>query len=315
MTSIRLSSLSRLSTGLVACLALLASPAFSQSAEEGAFVLLVGADTFGIENFTRRADGLTGEMTSRAIGKIAYTASLGADGNVPRLTLQYWGAGAPHDGPPTQGGTLTADGDSVTIDITDPPGVGSQQIASQDSAFIYLSPSFLLTEQMIMRARAMGGSAAVFPVFMAQGGETATVRVTFIDATTANVSILGSEIRATIDARGSLQSAAIPAQGLTVSRVDGRNLPPIALEAPDYSAPEGAPYSAEEVVVPTPAGHSLTGTLTLPRGGAPSPAAILITGSGAQDRDEAIPILRGYRAFREIADSHGRPGVAVLRLA
>jgi uncharacterized protein len=40
----------------------------------------------------------------------------------------------------------------------------------------------------------------------------------------------------------------------------------------------------------------------------------MITGSGAQDRDQALPMLPGYRPFREIADTLGRRGIAVLRL-
>src|SRR5688572_2985143 len=34
---------------------------------------------------------------------------------------------------------------------------------------------------------------------------------------------------------------------------------------PDYSAPADAPYIAEDVLVKTPAGHTLAGTLTLPK--------------------------------------------------
>jgi uncharacterized protein len=85
----------------------------------------------------------------------------------------------------------------------------------------------------------------------------------------------------------------------------------------DYSAPMGAPYTAEDVVIPTPAGHTLAGTLTLPRGAsraAPVAAIVTITGSGAQDRDESLPLLPGYRPFRQFADSLGRRGIAVLRM-
>jgi hypothetical protein len=42
----------------------------------------------------------------------------------------------------------------------------------------------------------------------------------------------------------------------------GRGTPPKL----DYSALAGAPYIAEEVTVPTPMGHALAGTLTLPKG-------------------------------------------------
>jgi alpha-beta hydrolase superfamily lysophospholipase len=41
---------------------------------------------------------------------------------------------------------------------------------------------------------------------------------------------------------------------------------------------------------------------------------VTISGSGPQDRDEAIPGLRGFRPFRQVADTLSRHGIAVLRL-
>ena len=85
---------------------------------------------------------------------------------------------------------------------------------------------------------------------------------------------------------------------------------------PDYSAPADAPYRAEEVTVPTPMGHTLAGTLTLPKSASREQlvgAIVTISGSGPQDRDEYIGIP-GYRPFRQIADSLGRRGIAVLRM-
>jgi alpha-beta hydrolase superfamily lysophospholipase len=85
---------------------------------------------------------------------------------------------------------------------------------------------------------------------------------------------------------------------------------------PDYSAPAGAPYTAEQVIVGTPMGHTLAGTLTLPTGASrarPVGAIVTITGSGPEDRDEAIGI-DGYRPFRQFADSLARRGIAVLRM-
>jgi dienelactone hydrolase len=87
-------------------------------------------------------------------------------------------------------------------------------------------------------------------------------------------------------------------------------------KATDYSAPPDAPYTAENVTVPTPRGYTLAGTLTLPRGASAShPVAgiVTISGTGPQDRDEFLG-LEGYRPFRQIADSLGRRGIAVLRM-
>jgi dipeptidyl aminopeptidase/acylaminoacyl peptidase len=83
---------------------------------------------------------------------------------------------------------------------------------------------------------------------------------------------------------------------------------------PDYSAPADAPYTAEDVSVPTPMGHTLAGTLTLPKGvKKPVAAIITISGSGQQNRDSELP-FGGYRPFRQIADALGRKGIAVLRM-
>ena len=72
------------------------------------------------------------------------------------------------------------------------------------------------------------------------------------------------------------------------------------------------PYRTEEVRIPNPhaPGVTLAGTLTLPQGRGPFAAAILITGSGPQDRDES---LLGHRPFLVLADRLTRAGIAVLR--
>ena len=56
---------------------------------------------------------------------------------------------------------------------------------------------------------------------------------------------------------------------------------------------------------------TLAGTLTVPDGNGPHPAVLLITGSGAQDRDETIA---GHRPFLVLADYLTRRGIAVLRV-
>jgi pimeloyl-ACP methyl ester carboxylesterase len=67
------------------------------------------------------------------------------------------------------------------------------------------------------------------------------------------------------------------------------------------------PYVEEEVAYST---IRIAGTLTLPKTQGPHPAVVLITGSGPQDRDEAIV---GHRPFLVLADHLTRQGIAVLR--
>ena len=70
------------------------------------------------------------------------------------------------------------------------------------------------------------------------------------------------------------------------------------------------PYDEEEVVV-TNGDVRLAGTLTLPRTAPPFHAVVLISGSGAQDRDETV---FGHKPFLVLADHLTRRGIAVLRV-
>jgi pimeloyl-ACP methyl ester carboxylesterase len=72
------------------------------------------------------------------------------------------------------------------------------------------------------------------------------------------------------------------------------------------------PYRSTDVSYTNPEDSTrLAGTLTVPEGAGPFPAVLLITGSGAQDRNES---LMGHKPFLVIADYLTRRGVAVLRV-
>ncbi len=72
------------------------------------------------------------------------------------------------------------------------------------------------------------------------------------------------------------------------------------------------PYQIKEVTYTNQGAKvKLAGTLTIPKGKGPFPAVLLITGSGAQDRDET---LFNHHPFWVIADALTRRGIAVLRV-
>lgn len=77
---------------------------------------------------------------------------------------------------------------------------------------------------------------------------------------------------------------------------------PVAPEPPP-------PYRQEEVKIVNGA-IMLAGTLTLPPAPGRHPAVVLMTGSGAENRDEEV---FGFKVFRLIADHLTRNGIAVLR--
>jgi fermentation-respiration switch protein FrsA (DUF1100 family) len=108
-----------------------------------------------------------------------------------------------------------------------------------------------------------------------------------------------TELRGTFSQNGTLQS-------LVLRRSAG------ALTMPRPQDPVGPrPYVEREVQFSSAStGVRLAGILTVPRGGGPHPAVVLISGSGAQDRDESIA---GHRPFLVLADHLTKSGFAVLR--
>ncbi|HWO89735.1 MAG TPA: alpha/beta fold hydrolase [Gemmatimonadales bacterium] len=117
----------------------------------------------------------------------------------------------------------------------------------------------------------------------------------------------------------------IPVQRIVATPWNGvDSLPPLpGLLRPraDYSAPPGAPYTAQDFQVPIRMSSgdtfSLAGTLTLPsasRGRVP--VVVTISGSGRQPRDEDLwPVVTGYRPFRDYAERLAREGIGVFRFA
>jgi pimeloyl-ACP methyl ester carboxylesterase len=113
------------------------------------------------------------------------------------------------------------------------------------------------------------------------------------------------EARTTIDGTWSQSGASLPLV-LTVVK-DAAALEPRRPQNPV----KPYPYREEDVAYENiAAGITLAATLTIPPGPGPFPAVVLITGSGAQDRDSS---LMGHRPFLVLADYLTRRGIAVLR--
>lgn len=98
--------------------------------------------------------------------------------------------------------------------------------------------------------------------------------------------------------------------GAEVKLVFKRSDQPLELRRPQNPS-KPYPYREEEVSFSGGAdGVTLAGILTVPKGAGPFPAALLIAGSGPQDRDEA---LANHRPFLVLSDYLTRKGIAVLR--
>jgi fermentation-respiration switch protein FrsA (DUF1100 family) len=84
-------------------------------------------------------------------------------------------------------------------------------------------------------------------------------------------------------------------------------VPAAKYKEPAYARPDS--FSEKEVTVGT-GEWALPGTLTIPNGEGPFPAAVLVHGSGPNDRDESIG---PNKPFRDIARGLASKGIAALR--
>lgn len=280
-------------------------------------LLLSGNDTISVERLVRTRTRLDTELLIKpASARFTLRVDVDAQGRATSLTNDVRTATADPSSAPAQHAEARFTGDSVIVDITANGGrTATQRFATTAGAIPFVNPSFAVVELMIQRARAIGGDSVSIPVWNLQGGQTAQVAVTRRGNDSVVVVLGNVPARLAVDAEGSITGGVIPAQGLRIVRVRNAGAGAMSVEKPDYSAPAGAPYTAEDVTVPTPGGHTLAGTLTLPRERrGPVAAVVTITGSGPEDRDETISIVKGYRPFRQVADTLGRHGIAVLRL-
>lgn len=312
----RSSRAARLALGTLALTLSVSQRAGAQGAERRDLLILVaGNDTISVERFTRTAARLEAEMLIRpASARFTYSVDVGADGAAVHLQNAFRQASADPASPPTQAADVRFTGDSVIVDVSGGGRTATQRFATTKGAVPFLNPSFALVELMIQRARVIGGDSVPVPIWNLQGGTTATAMVIKRGSDSVVVMLGNVPAYLAVNAAGEIVGGTIPAQGLRIVRARGGDPNAMKAEKPDYSTPPGAPYTAEDVTVPTPRGHTLAGTLTLPRDRTrPVPAVVTISGSGPQDRDETISIVKGYRPFRQVADTLGRNGIAVLR--
>lgn len=298
--------------------ATIAAASAQQAADRGALIIRRGSDTLVVDRFVRVGDTLRGSVQVRGQPRIDYLAMLGPGETVRSLLIGVFAAGAAPNAPPLQRVRVVMQGDTAIVETA----AGTQRVPTRAAAVPSFNNALAISELFTRRARATGGVADI-PYFALSGGVTLDVRVRPVSADSVTVAIAQQIERLKVDPMGRILGGIIvggsfefvrlgreAADGLITTLRDTTIAP-----KPDYSAPAGAPYTAEEVRVTGPRGIQLGGTLTLPASGrAPFAAVVTITGSGQQDRDEFIPFAGGIRLFRQVADTLGRRGIAVLRL-
>ncbi len=123
-----------------------------------------------------------------------------------------------------------------------------------------------------------------------------------------NVATIGAEFIGSLQADGSIDGKWIQ-RGISLPLAFKRVEKAVEVVRPQMPKPP-FPYRVEEVTYASTGEVTLSATLTVPQGQGPFPAALLVPGSGALDRDQT---LFGHKSFLVLADYLARRGIAVLR--
>jgi hypothetical protein len=273
------------------------------------YVYILGAsDTIGVETLQRTPTSVIGELRMRGQPRVVWTQA--HSNRTPGvLSLQVFAPNSDATEAPLQNATVTIVGDSAIAEIATRTQKQTQRLASRSGAVALVNSSVLHAALLASYARL--GNRTSLDIFLSSGGTTVPATVGVIgDSVTFTVA--GSTSVIVSEADGMPSRIVVRGQNLRVVRATQ----PVSATAGmiDYSAPAGAPYSAEAVRIPTAAGFALAGTFTKPVSASGKvPVVITISGSGPQERDGRLAPVPGYANFREIADTLGRRGVAVLR--
>ncbi len=299
-------------TTLLAITTLTAGSAGAQRGPEAySFYTILGQDTIGVEQVIRTLERVDVDMLDHQRGvREVFTFELTADARVRHVSTRSF----QHleDEEPTWIISATFRGDSVDVDISG-AAANTLTVGTPPGALPWIPRSNTLLEQAILTSKRVIGTVDTIPFFNVANGRSTTATIEWEEEGTGTIRFAEATMTAEFAEDGSLMGGSGLGGQPRVVREDAFRRFPI--EPLDYGPREGAPYRAEEVRVHTPAGLSLSGTLTLP---GPeygrAPAVVTITGSGPQDRDERISGVGGYRPYWELADTLARIGIATLRL-
>lgn len=284
-----------------------------QVQQQYGLVLTQGADTVAVERITTDEPAtLREEILVPNRVRLTVTALRDRDGCVTSATVGVFPWGSAPGTTPVQRVTVWFDGDSLRVHAT---ARGAEQRIVRPRAgarFIMAGEAVAASALVVECGRRIAGDSADVGAWIFPNLRPVTVRLRTRGDSTL---VVTGDSSWAVSEGGVLSRLRVGRSGLVAARVALAEVDRIAFAAPDYSAPAGAPYRAESVTVTVSEGVSLAGTLTMPFGATgPVPAVVTISGSGAQERDSYAPIADGWRPFRELADTLGRRGIAVLRL-
>lgn len=183
--------------------------------DQGVFALIHSGSDIFTESFTRTPERLETVLTNPGGGRAAITADLADNATVTRLDVREFRRG---DTVAARHSAAVFVGDSVFLEQSGqgPPLAARRQIPAGSIPFVNPSPS--LMDQIVRRARAIGGSSVQVPVWAASGGGQPTTATVTLEGNRARIHVNNVDVLLDYDGSGRLTGGSVPQQGLTIER-------------------------------------------------------------------------------------------------
>ncbi|HEX8359262.1 MAG TPA: hypothetical protein VF613_04115 [Longimicrobium sp.] len=211
--------------GEAAAEAAAATPAATsaEAQDNGTFSILKGDTTMVTVRFQRTPARVQTEIFSDSAGElVTYTAELRPDATVARMQLRGFARRA--DAEPKARANIELRGDSAFVESVQNGETQRARTAAPAGLIpMPVGESLDMVEQVLRRARALGGGTAQIPVVALEGGaRSGTATVTFMAADSARVQFRfegsSNELIAATDATGRLLGGRVPRHGYVIRR-------------------------------------------------------------------------------------------------
>jgi len=202
---------------LAACGLLLAIGSAASAQTKGQFVIEQVGMQVATEDFTRTPTSVTGAINMINGVRITFDMALAANASASRLHAEVFTPADSNNASSSIDVRFTADSlfaEAITAGNTTP-----LRAQVPNGTVPYINPSAVFMEQIIRRAKAIGGTDVKVSVTPLGGTDPyIEVPVSFATAGEAKMNLGGVELVFKIDADGSIQSGTVPAQNLTITR-------------------------------------------------------------------------------------------------
>lgn len=189
-------------------------PAFAQSdATQGRFVIRRGTDTVAVEQFTRDAASLTGDIVQSAGPHLQYVVLFAPNGGVERVDLTR----TPRQGAPITVGVEFGSGSAHAI-VGAADGKEEVDFPTPLPATPFLVQSFAITEQIVRTAHLAPGQETKWTAIRLGAGDTATVTIARFHPDSVSLTMADVAVKVALDATGRVVGAVHSRQPWTLER-------------------------------------------------------------------------------------------------